>query len=550
MTQSATENTIEQPFVEAKSKSIPWQVLVVAVALLGLHGFWVHREIKRQSPVAPEIGHLVRGAEAILNGKSDLARHVHPYDYVVGLQLLSSPTHERPHPSDSTLEVNAQIDDVVEQWISTGVYSSSGSPLMNARRTTMFVSIILGLMVLLLSHTLWGSTGGLLSLALYCLSPTILAHAGLATPDLANVLILFVLATWTWRVGGKRSRTGNPSRIWPIMLLVLLGVLQWAMSRKPVPTELWQASWYVYGITHLTHPKFFYLYTFMIKTPIVVWVVFALAGYTWFKRRRSRLGEVQQAWPMICICLSTMFVASRLTEPMGYRLLLPIYVALLVLAGSATKWDKSRFKKVNPTALCLLGVVVLFFQIASHPTDFLTYLNRTAGRRNLAYYSLSTDNMDWGQAHQQAAKKADFLASYGPMSEADPSTKQISLLQWKNDFKLKGGVYVISSNYINGATPDVFPKEWTQLMEQEYQRLKDLFEAGLLNTKKSDQHSHHAKPKLTHEQWLWMRLRLARICAHLRIREPDTVIGYSMLQYQISDEQVQYILDTPPYPEK
>ena len=547
MTQLETDNSIEQPFVEAKTKPISWQVLVMAVVLLVYHGFVVHHEIINQSPVGPEIGHLVRGAEAILNGKSDFAKQVHPYDYLVGVQLLSSPTHERPHPSNSTMKVNAQIDDVAKQWISTGIFTSSQSPLINARRTTLFVSIILGLMVGLLSYKFWGPAGGVLSLAMYCLSPTVLANASLATPDMANVLILFVLTSWTWHVGCKRSEKKIPPRSWPIMLLVLSCALQWAMTHKPVPTELWQSSWYMYGETYDAHPKFFYLYTFVIKTPIAVWVIFAFATYAWFKRQGSRIAEVQQAWPMLCICLSTMFVASRLTIPMGNRLLLPMYVALLVLAGSATKSNQTKFKSVNPAALSLLAVVVLFFQIVSRPAEFLTYLNRAAGSRDLAYYSLATDNMDWGQTHQQAAKQADFLASYGPMAEADPSTKDISLLQWQDDLKLIGGIYVISSNYINGATPDVLPKQWTVPMEQEYQRLNELVEAGLLNTKKLDRHSHHAKPKLTHEQWLWMRLGLARLCAHLRIRNPDRVIGSSMLQYQISDEQAQFIRVTPPY---
>ena len=63
-------------------------------------------------------------------------------------------------------------------------------------------------------------------------------------------------------------------------------------------------------------------------------------------------------------------------------------------------------------------------------------------------------------------------------------------------------------------------------------------------------HHDHGLPELSHEQWMWLRLRLARICAHLRVREPDSVINKTMLVYQLSDEQVRFMLDTPPYPEK
>ncbi|MFG0249398.1 MAG: hypothetical protein ACF8OB_10965, partial [Phycisphaeraceae bacterium JB051] len=110
---------------------------------------------------------------------------------------------------------------------------------------------------------------------------------------------------------------------------------------------------------------------------------------------------------------------------------------------------------------------------------------------------------------------------------------------------------VISSNYISGATPAILPRDWTKQMEQDYQRLRDYFATGLL--KMPENHSgHHAHglPELSHEQWMWLRLRLARICAHLRVREPDRVINKTMLVYQLSNEQVKFIMDTPPYSEK
>jgi hypothetical protein len=42
------------------------------------------------------------------------------------------------------------------------------------------------------------------------------------------------------------------------------------------------------------------------------------------------------------------------------------------------------------------------------------------------------------------------------------------------------------------------------------------------------------------------QLRLARLCAYLRRREPDDQIGYSILIFRLSDEDVRDALNGPP----
>lgn len=552
-------NDFETPNNKQVKKPFPWWLLVGAILLLGTHAFLVHRNIMRLSPVVTEIGHLVRGSEALLGDTKGLGRHPHPYDYVVGLQLMASPEGHRPTSTDKQAPIGDQLDKVVMQWVHTGLFDSSHSPLIAARHTTLLLSLLLGLVVMAASRSRWGDIGGLLSLAMYCLSPTILAHASLATPDLANAAILTVLALWTWRSGIRLSKGKLPPRVWLVMLLVLVGLMQWAMATKPLPTAMWSGSWYLNGQTYVTHPSHYYLYTFLIKTPLAMFVLWMLATGAWINHRSRMLHELQQCWPMLCIIMSTLFVASRITLPMGHRLLMPMYPALFILAGAAVTWPKRRVKlhladgpstPNNSTPVQglvalmvgLLGAYALLFG-----GDFLTYTNQAARHHNAIFPHLAGDNGDWGQTYRQAATHADYLAGYGPLADADPMTASTSLLQWQ-DAPLHGGRFVISSNYLAGAVPDVLPKAWTVPMETEFQRLRDYFQAGLLRLPEVEGHHHDdAMPTLSHEQWMWLRLRLARICAHLRIREPDAVIGRTMLMYQLSDEQVQYMMDTPPY---
>jgi hypothetical protein len=540
--------------ISAKPK-ISWWVIVIALLFIAGHVYLTARQITDLSPVGTEINHLIRGSEALLGNRDGLGRHPHPYDYVVGMQLLSTPIEHRPTAIDNETPIGQQLDDAARQWVHSGNFSNADSPLYAARYSTMLLSVLLAVIIFITSRKLWGDAGGLLSLSLYCFSPTILAHSCLATPDLANAFILVALGAWTWKTATRATRSDTPGGVWPIMMLVLIGVMQWAMASKPQPTALWAGSWYLNGQTFDQHPTGFYLYSFLIKTPVVLLVLLMVAQVAWMMRKGERRRDAQRAWPMVCIVLCTLYVAMRIEEPIGLRLLLPMYPALFVLAGSAMRLTADAANTQNPKRhnariMCLLSATVLILQTLIFPQHFLTFTNQAARQQDAVSPHLAVDNLDWGQDYRIAAKDADYIAGFGPFAEADQNTAKQSLFQW-SDKPLTGGRFVISSNYMSGATPAILPRNWTVQMERDYQRLRDYFATGLL--KLPEQHAgHHAHgmTKLSHEQWMWLRLRLARICAHLRVREPDEVINKTMLVYQLSDEQVKFIMDTPPYPQK
>ncbi len=85
--------------------------------------------------------------------------------------------------------------------------------LLAARLPTMLASMLLGLGLLCWSTACFGRRGGLLSLALYCLSPTVIAHGRLVTNDLYTALAMAAAAWSFWRL------CRSPS----IPLLVLAG---------------------------------------------------------------------------------------------------------------------------------------------------------------------------------------------------------------------------------------------------------------------------------------------------------------------------------------
>lgn len=76
---------------------------------------------------------------------------------------------------------------------------SPASLLTPARMAMLLPALLLGVIVYLWSREIWGEAGALLSLFLYCLSPTMLAHGRLVTTDLPSALG-FTAVLWSmWR---------------------------------------------------------------------------------------------------------------------------------------------------------------------------------------------------------------------------------------------------------------------------------------------------------------------------------------------------------------
>ncbi len=86
-----------------------------------------------------------------------------------------------------------------------GMDNDAGALLFRSRAMILLLSAGLGLGVLLWSRSLFGDSGALVSLALFVLSPVLLAHSALVTTDLASALTLLAATAAWWRVLQKVS---------------------------------------------------------------------------------------------------------------------------------------------------------------------------------------------------------------------------------------------------------------------------------------------------------------------------------------------------------
>ncbi len=128
---------------------------------------------------------------------------------------------------------------------------------VEARLISVAFALALGLALYRWSSVLWGTAGGLLSLALYVLCPNILAHARLATPDFAVTLFMF-LASWAlWRAATRSRREdlvllgamiglAFASKFSALLLFPILGAQLWLLRRHRsalgVPRR-WRFGW-------------------------------------------------------------------------------------------------------------------------------------------------------------------------------------------------------------------------------------------------------------------------------------------------------------------
>lgn len=153
--------------------------MVLALLMFGLLAWTAVRE---KSTTYDEIAHVTAGCSDWLYGDYRL----HPENGVLPQRLESLPL--------VVSGVNFPPRDTANWWASnvwelghTFFYEAGNDvrqTLWRARGVVMLLGMLLGAIIYVWSWRLFGVAGGLLSLALYVLSPSLLAHSALATSDL------------------------------------------------------------------------------------------------------------------------------------------------------------------------------------------------------------------------------------------------------------------------------------------------------------------------------------------------------------------------------
>jgi hypothetical protein len=404
---------------------------------------------------------------------------------------------------------------------------------------------------------------------------------------------------------------------------------------------------YIYGFAHVwrgarERPSFFngdfslsgwrtfFPYTFLVKTPLSLFLVLALALAVLVTTMRARWQSAREGKFVAAIydtsplwVLFGVYWAAAIFSHIniGHRHILPTYPPLFVLCGAAASWlaawpgvrgePKRRYPPfARATGIALsAAVVLLVLEVCYRFPHYLAYFNGVV-RPAQAYRHLVDSSLDWGQDLPGVRRYIEtrhlsgpiYLSYYGfaspayyrvPAAETYSLTTRLPPLQiltppegesdeFLRDFfrrepeydsevvgstlrdgkllavvvkkpealRLHGGTYFISATLlqpVTAPTRGVFGP-WNERVERKYQTLRELV-APLLSDDPTERSA--ALGRLPAENWIetvnsYEYVRFRRLADFLRQREADDNIGYSILVYHVSAEELSRALDGPP----
>jgi 4-amino-4-deoxy-L-arabinose transferase-like glycosyltransferase len=286
----------------------------------------------------------------------------------------------------------------------TGDYLAT---LASARAGTLAFFLLGCWVVFAWTRRLYGDTTALVALAFFALQPTVLAHAGLATTDMAAAstiaAALYAYAFAHPVIAGLAIAAAVTSKFSAIVFLPLAMLV----LRRPRKTDLIAAgvailaTLLIYrfdlaallrGLEDLRahnaagHPSYlfgevrregwwyYFPVALVLKTTLPALIAFAM-------------GIRKRTAPLVAAFAVILGIAMLSRISIGIRHVLPLYPLLAIVAAYGV------LQLRRPAAIAVLAAQVATFALA-HP-DHLAYFNFTAGRDPSRV--LLDSNLDWGQ---------------------------------------------------------------------------------------------------------------------------------------------------------
>jgi hypothetical protein len=358
----------------------------------------------------------------------------------------------------------------------------------------------------------------------------------------------------------------------------------------------------------------YFPYAFVVKTTIPAMIV-GLLGLAALVRRWRTLEPGQTSTerakaslyvgtPLLALVGVYGIFALSSNLNIGHRHLLPIYPALIILAGGAGFWlqplfgtapsaepqraqgrrkqhsggarsprsaarrpvSGSRTAGLGPRkVMAIATLVVLAWHVAESITirpDYLAYFNQLAGGPSEGYKHLADSSLDWGQDLPALKQWLDrerlqqpggnvYLSYFGTARPDYYGIKAIPLAGFidrrppQPPDPLGGGVYCVSATILDVIGPSFYKVE----DESNYQAaLRNLIAFARAS---ENEQTWSALLRQTGEQY-WHdlfkqfdQLRTGRLMAFLRTRQPDALVGYSILIYRLTDADVALAVNGP-----
>jgi hypothetical protein len=296
-----------------------------------------------------------------------------------------------------------------------------------------------------------------------------------------------------------------------------------------------------------------------VKTPLPFLALIGFGGVAWYQKNKGKLLSALYSLAPLLALFVIYWIASIFTNlNIGHRHLLPTYPVLFVLAGANVFWLTSEKRWIKPTLIALLCWFVLgSIWIRPH---YLSYFNWLAGGPKNGYKHLVDSSLDWGQDLPALSKwlaknnKDGERAYFSYFGTGDPEFYGIrcyrlpSFFDWQRPkvmFPLQPGIYCVSATMLQSVY-SVARGKWNDFYEKLYHETRE----ELIQLEKAKDQKKFMEEK-GEDYWKkrieeFDHLRFARLCAFLRERKPDAWVGYSILVFRLTqDELDRALLSTP-----
>ncbi len=211
---------------------------LLVVLMLAAHYAAAFDSLRRENATIDEIAHMPAGISYWERGTFKLYHHNPPLTKLVA----ALPLHWL-NPVTAPLYSNGSWTNDPPSQASFGhsfafLNADRYFELFTVARSVMpLFSVFGGLFVFAWSSRLYGRPGGLLSLALWCLCPNILAHARLVTSDVAGAAMAVGATYVFWRY------LRNPTWRWAVLAGLMLGLAQLTKFSLLLLYAYWPLLW-------------------------------------------------------------------------------------------------------------------------------------------------------------------------------------------------------------------------------------------------------------------------------------------------------------------